>query len=270
MIIRKTLMTLLTKPWILLLSLVIGMVPYMLAGIFAGEYMDYTTSAAIIKMIFIILLMGPFVTYTFEACNGDISDNWFSKGLFKNTLKVLIIIIITRLILPWIKAFGLIYGYRIVGAYIFVWDFVIMTFEAVALIAVISTHSFADAIDMATNETKSIFLKVAALAAIFMVLEFALFPWYTEDTTDISEMEVYVAELDATVELESLSDDTLSEMGIDKSALTADSYLKEAASYVFYGLFDSISNAVILVFCAYNFLETRKIVDDAMARLKEY
>ncbi len=237
MILEKTIKTLFTKPAIILMTAAMLMLPLVMAALQGGaEYVDnlpdtYDSISVVFSLLFTLIIIGPLAEYTYRVCANESRKGFLSKGIFKNTIKIIIVILAARLIGYFISGTGFIYGMffgsQITGIVLFA-GVAVQTFETVAQVSIAATDSFTDAVDHAVSVTKSIYLRVAVIVLIFGLLEYALF----------------------------------SNVGLYKMTET------EFLLYnIFYGLFDTFTTAFVLVYCAHHFVEDKMINDAAMSRL---
>lgn len=268
MIVTKTFKTMFTKPLILIMSAMMSLVPYimgtLLGSIPAGTYGNIITGFTI---LFTISFIGPMATYTYQVCNDSINSDWFVRGILKNTFKILPVILVTRLIVPVVSGMGIL-GYVYFGTGALFIGAIAITFEAVAKISIGATESFTDALDKAVSVTKGIYLKVAAVAFAFAVLQTLLVPGYTgEMNIDKGDMQVYVEGLNGYLPADELSDDFIENLGLDIEKEITELENKMKRQNLWYGLLQTISNAFILIFCAHHFVEDKLINDAAQKRL---
>lgn len=268
MIITKTLKTMFTKPLILIMSAMMSLMPYIMGTLLGNiSTSTYGNTITVFTIVFTVIFIGPMATYTYQVCNDDISSDWFVHGLLRNTFKIIPVIFITKLIVPIVSGMG-IFGYVYFGAGALFIGAIAITFEAVAKVSIGATDNFTDALDKAVSVTKGIYLKVAAVAFAFAILQTVLVPNYSGATSiDESDVKIYIEELDGYWYADELSDELIKQIGVDIENEIAELKSETMQQNLWYGLLQTISNAFILIFCAHHFVENKQITDAAMKRL---
>ncbi|MBN2878613.1 MAG: hypothetical protein JXN65_03190 [Clostridia bacterium] len=235
MILYKTVKTLFTKPLILLMALLIYMLPLVLGALPEGgarklmiETDTYQIIMLVVSIIMILIFIGPLAGYVYRVCNEQGSRGFFLNDIMKNTLSILIVLIITRAVTAIISGIG-IFGAIYIGPQVLFIGTIAITFEAVAQVSIASGTNFTDAVDNAVSVTKTIYIQVTAISFLFNIMEFVLF----------SDVDVY--------------------------HLGSSSFL---IYNLLYGIFKAFTSAFVLVYCAHHFVEDKRLTDEAMERLK--
>lgn len=237
MIIEKTIKTLIAKPLIILMAAVMFALPSVAAVLHGGaDYVNnqpekYNMLYALYSYLFMILLVGIFSEYTYRVCAGKSMKGLLRKGFFKNTFRIIAVILAARLVGMLVSGAGITYS-LFFGEHI-TWlillsGIILQTFEAVVQVSIAATDNFTDAFDHAVSVTKGIYIYVVVISIIFGIAEYLLF----------------------------------SEAGFYR--MTQAEFLKYN---ILYGLFNMFTTAFVLVYCAHHFVEDKMINDAAMDRL---
>lgn len=264
MIVIKTLKTMFTKPLILLMGLTIGFLPFVFAVALEGvvdENRVYVGVSTFFTIIFTLAFVGPLSVYIYQVCDDNLSSGWFRLGLLEKTFKIVPIILLTKIIVPFTTGMGfaanIFFGAQSTFAVLAV-IMIATVFEAVSKIAVASTDGYTNALDSAINVTKGIYIKVIVITLILMFVQMALIP--QDDTT--YEVRAYNENTDS---LEYATDYEQ----VSKDIIRGEDNFRRANTlpWLVYGLFKAMSDIFVLTYCAHHFVEDKQITDAAMRRL---
>lgn len=261
MMMKKTFGTLFKKPLIFLLMTAMCVLPYFMAALIGdGSEEVYGGSVVLFSVLFTVLLIGPTAAYTYDVCSDSIPGDWFARGLFKNTFKIIPIVLVTRLLVRVLTGAGfgatLFYGTQM---YLFVvfGAIIATTFEAVTKVSISATDDFTGAIDHAISISKNIYLKIALISFVFGIIQIILF-----SVSETETVQYYVVESS-----DSLQSSNYIEIGVDETVNTFGYRLSVASSDLLFGLFDAFTKSFILVYCAHHFIEDKRLNDQALQRL---